>query len=180
MVTNIQINQPGRGCGPCQMNAYVSLNGGGATTGANGRPVHPMGLAAYLYAWHVDSPTEVARLVKAVKAKFFGEANVLTGTVHNPAFISQPTATPGPSHVRVFVTHAAHPDAAAQIVMVDNTGSDMAGVLKAVAAKLNVPYSSDLGLQLAGVGSPITSPQEISANDKLVLTGGSAPPAYAH
>jgi hypothetical protein len=80
--------------------------------------------------------------------------------------------------VRVFVTQASQPQAAPEIVMVNPGGSDMAAVIKVVAAHLHVPYSSSLRLELAGFGSVVHSPQEISPNDKLVLAGGPAPPAY--
>ena len=165
---NISINEVGRGCGPCQTDSSVSLNGGGAGAA---------GMTSHLYTWHVDNPAEVARLVKAVKTKYFGEANVLTGTVgHQPMAMMNMGAAK--AEVRVFVTVASQPGSAPQIAMVDNSAADMATVIKAVAAKLHVPYSSDMSLQLAEVGSPVTDPREISANDKLVLVGGSAPPGY--
>ena len=187
MVMNISINEVGRGCGPCQTNASVSLSGG-ASMMAGGRA---MGMMGHLYTWHVDNPAEVARLIKAVKTKYFGEANILTGTLGQQPMASMALMNMGgamggamggnkvaPTGVRVFVTVASQPGSAPQIAMVDNSATDMAAVIKAVAAKLHVAYSSDLSLQLAEVGSPVTDPREISANDKLVLVGGSAPPGY--
>ena len=175
-VMNISINEAGRGCGPCQTDAYVMLHGG--ARGITGRAAPMPGLTSHLYTWHVDNPAEVARLVKAVKAKYFGEANVLTGTVgQQPMAMMNMGAAK--AEVRVFVTVASQPGSAPQIAMVDNSAADITAVIKAIAAKLHVAYSSDMSLQLAEVGSPVTDPQEISANDKLVLVGGSAPPGYS-
>ena len=94
---NVSVNTVGRGCGPWKMGATVSLNGTQAVAvGANGRAVQPAGMAAYMNSWYVccyqlgsiatflsgslfipvpravDNPSEVAKLLKACKAKYFG------------------------------------------------------------------------------------------------------------
>ena len=55
-----------------------------------------------------------------------------------------------------------------------------AQVLHAVAAKLQVPFSAQLSLQMEGIGATVTAPAEMSANDRFVLVGADgAAPAYA-
>ncbi len=205
---NVQVNETGRGCGPCRTDAYVTLNNGGRIMGgASGRAV--TGMSANLYTLNVDHPAEVARLIKAVKAHYYGESNMLMGMgalmMRQPGMMplaamlqqqqqQQPQPQPaaaaaeaGPVEVRAFVSLASQPHAPPQIVMVNPAGADIAVVIRAVAAKLHVPYSRELWLELAGLGSSVTSPHEIAANDKLVLMGGgagdssnaTAPPAYA-
>ena len=92
---------------------------------------------------------------------------------HQPTAMAQPAS----NMVRIFVEHSGSPK---QIVMVNTHAEKMGEVMAAVAAKFGISDISDLRLELEGAGVAVNSPGEISANDKFVLVGGSAPPAYAN
>jgi hypothetical protein len=132
-----------------------------------------------MYTWHVENAAQVAELIKAVKHKYYGAVVANVNQLLQQQLRLQQTELPaGPAEVRLHVTLASRPDAPPKIVMVNAGATTMAVVVKAVAAKLQVPFSADLELQVTGVGSVIETPGELSADDKLVLVGGLEPPGY--